>query len=93
MQAITFHRCKNLKVRNLTTINSQQMHMAFTTCRRVAVSHLNVLAPADSPNTDGIHISASKRVKLTNIIVSTGSLSLKELICSEIRGEDEDCCI
>ncbi|XP_022884955.1 probable polygalacturonase At1g80170 isoform X2 [Olea europaea var. sylvestris] len=95
--AITFHRCKNLKVRNLTTINSQQMHMAFTTCRRVAVSHLNVLAPADSPNTDGIHISASKRVKLTNIIVSTGDdcisivsnssrIHMKNIVCGPGHG-------
>ncbi|XP_077241117.1 pectin lyase-like superfamily protein [Tasmannia lanceolata] len=70
--AITFHRCNNLDVRNLMIVNSQQMHMAFTNCYRVKVSHLKVVAPADSPNTDGIHISASSHVEVKNSIIQTG---------------------
>ncbi|KAF8400675.1 hypothetical protein HHK36_013975 [Tetracentron sinense] len=61
--AITFHRCKKLKVRNLMIVNSQQMHMAFTKCAGVVASRLKVIAPVGSPNTDGIHISASTRVE------------------------------
>ncbi|KAI4355725.1 hypothetical protein L6164_004472 [Bauhinia variegata] len=70
--AITFHKCKNLKVRNLTLLNSQQMHMAFTSCMRVVASHLEVLAPAFSPNTDGIHISATRGVEVKNSLIRTG---------------------
>ncbi|XP_021906641.1 probable polygalacturonase At1g80170 isoform X2 [Carica papaya] len=72
LQAMTFHRCKNLKVHNLKLINSQQMHIAFTTCNQVKASHLEVIAPASSPNTDGIHISNSHNVKIKNSIVRTG---------------------
>lgn len=78
-QAITFHRCKNLKVKNLMIINSQKMHMAFTNCMRVVASHLQVIAPATSPNTDGIHISVSKGVEVKDSIIRTGD----SLICPE----------
>ncbi|KAK4395311.1 putative polygalacturonase [Sesamum angolense] len=70
--AVTFHRCKNLKLRNITLFNGPQLHMAFTHCTRVAASHVTFVAPADSPNTDGIHISASTRVELKDIIITTG---------------------
>lgn len=72
MQAMTFHRCENLKVRNLMIIDSQQMHMAFTSCVKVVASRLIVSAPAASPNTDGIHISASTHVEVKNTIIHTG---------------------
>ncbi|XP_047165310.1 probable polygalacturonase At1g80170 isoform X1 [Vigna umbellata] len=70
--ALTFHRCKDLKVRNLMLINSQRMHLSFTNCMRVVASHLKVLAPAFSPNTDGIHISASKGVQVRDSVIRTG---------------------
>ncbi|KAK0595723.1 hypothetical protein LWI29_009354 [Acer saccharum] len=70
--ALTFHKCKNLKVKNLMLVNSQQMHISFTHCLRVVVSHLKVIAPAVSPNTDGIHISASRGVEVKDSLVETG---------------------
>ncbi|KAF5741726.1 polygalacturonase [Tripterygium wilfordii] len=70
--AITFHRCKNLKVDNLMLVNSQKMHIAFTNCVRLKVSRLKVIAPAASPNTDGIHISSSRGVEVKDSIVRTG---------------------
>lgn len=72
MIALTFHKCKNLKVHNLILVNSQQMHIALTSCLRVTISNLKVIAPATSPNTDGIHISASRGVEVKNSIVRTG---------------------
>ncbi|KAI7727395.1 hypothetical protein M8C21_009501, partial [Ambrosia artemisiifolia] len=72
--AITFHRCNNLVVKNLMIVNGQQMQMAFTTCDGVAVSHLSVFAPASSPNTDGIHISESTNVEVKDTTVRTDRL-------------------
>ncbi|KAJ0007203.1 hypothetical protein Pint_30076 [Pistacia integerrima] len=70
--AVTFHKCKNLKVRKLMIVNSQQMHISFSSCLRVVTSQLKVIAPAASPNTDGIHITASHGVEVKNCIVRTG---------------------
>ncbi|KAM7471699.1 hypothetical protein LguiA_009882 [Lonicera macranthoides] len=70
--AMTFHRCKNLKVRKLMMVNSQQMHMVFSHCVGVVASYLRVIAPALSPNTDGFHISASTHVEIKDSIIGTG---------------------
>lgn len=70
--AITFHRCNNLKVQDLTILNSQQIHMAFTNCYDVKASGLKVMAPQNSPNTDGIHISSSKHVQVIDSEIGTG---------------------
>ncbi|KAJ6822322.1 putative LRR receptor-like serine/threonine-protein kinase [Iris pallida] len=70
--AVTFHRIKQLKLQDLTLRDSQQMHMAFNRCSRVAASRLKVTAPANSPNTDGIHISSSNNVIIEYSQISTG---------------------
>ncbi|CAM8904482.1 unnamed protein product [Rhodiola kirilowii] len=70
--AITFHKCRNLKVRNLQMVDSQQMHMAFTSCVHVKATHLSVIAPGTSPNTDGIHISSSSGVEVKKSLIGTG---------------------
>ncbi|XP_023637895.1 probable polygalacturonase At1g80170 isoform X2 [Capsella rubella] len=70
--ALTFHKCKNMRLENINVIDSQQMHIAFTSCRRVTISGLKVIAPSRSPNTDGIHISVSRGIVIDNTTVSTG---------------------
>ncbi|XP_073053387.1 probable polygalacturonase At1g80170 isoform X1 [Primulina eburnea] len=90
--SITFHKCSKLQVRNITLANSQQMHMAFTSCVNVGVSGVKILSPADSPNTDGIHISASTEVDLTGIAVSTGDDCISIVSnSSKIRVKDIFC--
>lgn len=70
--AITFELCNNLRMMNLTVENSQQMHIKLRRCVGVVADHLKVLAPGHSPNTDGIHLSASKDVVIRNTIIGTG---------------------
>ncbi|KAL9254212.1 putative polygalacturonase [Drosera capensis] len=70
--ALTFHKCKDLQVRDLRVIDSQQMHMSFTSCTRVVLTNVDVIAPARSPNTDGIHISDSTKVLVQNSKIKTG---------------------
>ncbi|XP_060191250.1 probable polygalacturonase At1g80170 [Lycium barbarum] len=70
--AMSFHRCSNLKVRNLRMLNSQQMHISISDCIYVEVSRIIVQAPAKSPNTDGIHISSSTLVGIRDCSIRTG---------------------
>lgn len=69
-----------MRVENLSVIDSQQMHIAFTSCRRVTISALKVIAPGSSPNTDGIHISASRGIVVDNSTVSTGPCPLSSIL-------------
>ncbi|KAL5684171.1 hypothetical protein ACJX0J_010556, partial [Zea mays] len=69
--ALSFHYCTNLRVENLKMMNSQQIHMSIEDCASVQVSRLSITAPGTSPNTDGIHITRSKDVRVTNCKIKT----------------------
>ncbi|XP_059309871.1 polygalacturonase-like [Lycium ferocissimum] len=70
--ALTFYNCSNLKVRDLKIEDAQQMHLAFERCSSVAVSSLVVSAPESSPNTDGIHITNTQIIQISNSTIGTG---------------------
>ncbi|XP_062089824.1 probable polygalacturonase At1g80170 isoform X2 [Humulus lupulus] len=92
IQAITFHKCKNLKVKDLMLVDSQQMHMAFTNCIRVLASHLKLVAPGSSPNTDAVHISSSRSVEVNHSIFKTGDDCISIVgNSSQIRIRDISC--
>ena len=40
----------------------------------VRVSGLTVTAPADSPNTDGIHVTDTKNIQISSSVIGTGML-------------------
>lgn len=69
---MTFYQCNNLKVTNLRFKNAQQMHIRFQKCNNVAASNLVVRAPGNSPNTDGIHVTETKNILISNSIIGTG---------------------
>lgn len=81
MQAITFHRSKHVAIRDLTVLNGQQMHIAFTSCSHVRASRLKVTAPAESPNTDGIHISGSIATLVEDSTIRAGPFHCVYLQC------------
>ncbi|GLJ46470.1 hypothetical protein SUGI_0979380 [Cryptomeria japonica] len=95
--AVIFESSNNLRVKNIIVENSQQMHVKFRKCVGVHADHLKVLAPAHSPNTDGLHISASRHVVITNSIIGTGddcisivgdsfNIKIKNIICGPGHG-------
>ncbi|ONK81044.1 uncharacterized protein A4U43_C01F24630 [Asparagus officinalis] len=51
--AITFVDCNDLWVRDLQSVDSPQVHMLLINCQRVTLSNLKMVAPENSPNTDG----------------------------------------
>ncbi|KAJ9181100.1 hypothetical protein P3X46_009266 [Hevea brasiliensis] len=70
--ALTFHKCQNLVVDNLKIQNAQQMHLSFQSSKDVQVSNLIVTSPKDSPNTDGIHVTHTQNIQITNSVIATG---------------------
>ncbi|KAI9126868.1 hypothetical protein K1719_002464 [Acacia pycnantha] len=63
---------KNIVVSGLTSQNSQMFHMVIHQCQHVKVQGVKVVAPGNSPNTDGIHIGESHDVTILNSNISTG---------------------
>ncbi|RWW29958.1 hypothetical protein GW17_00005488 [Ensete ventricosum] len=61
--ALSFNSCKNLRVENLTVMDSPWMHISLEKCTGVDASHLTITAPGESPDTDGIHVAHSKESK------------------------------
>ncbi|XP_042751987.1 probable polygalacturonase At3g15720 [Lactuca sativa] len=70
--ALHFNKCDGLRIRGTTHINSPMMHISIYDCKGVDVGHLRILAPGDSPNTDGIDISASSHVNIHDSTIQTG---------------------
>lgn len=70
--ALTFYNSKNLKVQKLNIQDAQQIHVSFEKCNGVQASGLAVAAPESSPNTDGIHITRSQNIWITNSVIGTG---------------------
>ncbi|RDX91646.1 hypothetical protein CR513_26341, partial [Mucuna pruriens] len=70
--AVTFYGCNNLRVANLRFKNAQQMHVRFQKCNNVTASNMIVRAPGNSPNTDGIHVTETQNIIISNSIIGTG---------------------
>uniref|UniRef100_A0A2C9VFT3 endo-polygalacturonase n=2 Tax=Manihot esculenta TaxID=3983 RepID=A0A2C9VFT3_MANES len=70
--ALTFYECKNLVVDNLKIQNAQQMHISFEGSKDVQVSNLSITSPEHSPNTDGIHVTRTQNIYITNSVIATG---------------------
>ena len=53
------------------------MHISITGCEDVDIGNLQILAPKDSPNTDGIDISNSSHINIHDSNIQTGMIHIK----------------
>ncbi|KAG5234387.1 glycoside hydrolase family protein [Salix suchowensis] len=70
--ALHFNKCNGLRLSNLHHVNSQRGHISINACDDVQLSNLQILAPDESPNTDGIDISGSNHVNIQDSFIGTG---------------------
>uniref|UniRef100_A0A452ZQG5 Uncharacterized protein n=1 Tax=Aegilops tauschii subsp. strangulata TaxID=200361 RepID=A0A452ZQG5_AEGTS len=90
--ALHFEECRGVSVQGVTLQNGPQFHLSFTRCVDVKASFLRLVAPADSPNTDGIHLNDSSRVQITDNLISTGDDCVSMVgNCSDVRVRDISC--
>ncbi|KAL1338673.1 hypothetical protein HN51_033281 [Arachis hypogaea] len=71
-RSMTFNWVNNLVISGITSINSQLSHIVINTCNNVIVKNVRIIAPDQSPNTDGIHVEHSKWVNITGTTIRTG---------------------
>ncbi|XP_050237274.1 exopolygalacturonase-like [Mercurialis annua] len=69
---LKFFRVDNSDISGITSLNSKYFHYHVVSCTSINFHDLKITAPGDSPNTDGMHISLSKGISLTNSAIGTG---------------------
>lgn len=71
-QSLRFFSLNNTLIKDITSTDSKFFHMNVHNCRNVTLQNINIDAPGDSPNTDGIHIGGSSGVTISNARIETG---------------------
>ncbi|XP_074570438.1 exopolygalacturonase-like [Curcuma longa] len=70
--SLIFLYTNNTVVKDITTVNSKFFHVALLNNNNFKGSGITIKAPANSPNTDGIHLEGNSGVTLSNSHIGTG---------------------
>ncbi|PKA64276.1 Polygalacturonase [Apostasia shenzhenica] len=70
--AVTISGSKDVLVNGTKVMNSENFQMAVIFSQGVTMQGLTITAPANSPNTDGVHVHMSTGVTITGSSMSTG---------------------
>uniref|UniRef100_A0A0E0JWU3 Exopolygalacturonase n=1 Tax=Oryza punctata TaxID=4537 RepID=A0A0E0JWU3_ORYPU len=62
----------NVTVRGITLLNSKFFHLNLFNCKNVLIEKVNITAPGNSPNTDGIHFGDSTNITISSTTIATG---------------------
>ncbi|KFK42901.1 hypothetical protein AALP_AA1G053200 [Arabis alpina] len=72
VRSISFNSANDVIISGVKSMNSQVSHMTLNGCTNVVVRNIKLVAPGDSPNTDGFGIQFSTGVTFTGNTVQTG---------------------
>ncbi|KAG6575808.1 Exopolygalacturonase, partial [Cucurbita argyrosperma subsp. sororia] len=70
--SIKFSKVNHSIVDGLTSINSKGFHTTVFRCYNFTATNMNIMAPGNSPNTDGMHLSTSTLISISNSVIGTG---------------------
>ncbi|WOH14493.1 hypothetical protein DCAR_0934012 [Daucus carota subsp. sativus] len=59
-------------VQNVKLLNSKGFQMKIEECEKITVNNITITAPADSPNTDGIHTGNVNHINIVDSNIGTG---------------------
>ncbi|KAI7744114.1 hypothetical protein M8C21_030364 [Ambrosia artemisiifolia] len=69
---LCFNFINDSMVTGITSKDSKNFHVNLMACTNLTFDNFHISAPAESPNTDGIHIGWSKNITIMNSIIETG---------------------
>lgn len=72
VQTLKLIAVSNAMVRQIFLVDSKAFHIHVTDCRRVHIYDVKITSPEESPNTDGVHISTSTGIKVTDSFIGVG---------------------
>ncbi|VVA96861.1 unnamed protein product [Arabis nemorensis] len=70
--SIRFDFVTKAEIRDITSLDSKNFHVNVIGAKNMTFTNVKVIAPAESPNTDGIHVGRSDGIKILNSMISTG---------------------
>ncbi|KAK4856082.1 hypothetical protein QYF36_013961 [Acer negundo] len=70
--SLRFSNVSNGNISNIALLNGKGFHVVFQDCNNINIYKVNITAPGDSPNTDGIHASQSTEINITSSIIGVG---------------------
>lgn len=56
----------------ITSLDSKMFHILIHNSQDVDVENVRIIAPASSPNTDGVHVGSSMGVHIVDSLIATG---------------------
>jgi polygalacturonase len=69
---VWLERCTRVHIQGVTLKNSPQFHLVPQRCEDVLIEDISIIAPADSPNTDGIDPTGSRNVLIRRCFIDVG---------------------
>ncbi|XP_058078540.1 polygalacturonase-like [Magnolia sinica] len=72
VQSMKFTNITNAVIHDIHLLNSKSFHISIFRSQGIQLHNLNIRAPGDSPNTDGIHISSSTNINITISTIDVG---------------------
>ncbi|XP_058068980.1 exopolygalacturonase-like [Magnolia sinica] len=70
--SLRFISVTNATIRSISSVDSKLFHMNIASCNNIKIQSIKISAPAESPNTDGIHIGDSSGVSIVRSVIGTG---------------------
>ncbi|KAA0046656.1 exopolygalacturonase clone [Cucumis melo var. makuwa] len=70
--SIKFNKVTHGSMEGFTSVNSKAFHIFVVLSHNIKINNIHIVAPGNSPNTDGVHISQTDVVNVTNSIIGTG---------------------
>lgn len=72
VQAFGVVNCKDVKLSGLSFKNGPMFQIVMYGTVGATITNVHISAPADSPNTDGVHIEQSQQVEISRSAIGTG---------------------
>ena len=72
MQTLVLFYVTNGTVSGIKLLNSKFFHINIDASKNITVKDVNITAPGDVENTDGVHVGESSKVSITNSTIGTG---------------------
>ncbi|HVU70824.1 MAG TPA: glycosyl hydrolase family 28 protein [Ktedonobacteraceae bacterium] len=69
---ISFNSASNVTIEHITLKNAPNQHITLSKVNTATITQITISSPSDSPNTDGIDVSASQYVHITSSTIDDG---------------------